>query len=193
VRDPTHSFGDFRDQRRYPPSATSDANHTAFAATQLPGEKLLNKIKYLHNTLLLALALTPHATQAQPPQAKPIRLVIGFPAGGPLDVAARILTPHMSEYLGQQVIVDNRAGANGIIGTEIVATAPPDGRTMLFGATGNFAINPAPYANLPFSIQRDFAPVSHVASTLSLIYAVGDDKVGTGGKARADSAGVTPL
>jgi tripartite-type tricarboxylate transporter receptor subunit TctC len=142
---------------------------------------------------LLAVAVTPCTAQAQPPQAKPIRLVIGFPAGGPLDAAARILTPHMCEDLGQQVIVDNRAGANGIIGTDIVAKAAPDGRTMLFGTTGNFAINPALYANLPFSIPRDFAPVSHVASTLSLIYAVGDDEVGAGGEARADSAGVTSL
>lgn len=101
---------------------------------------------------LWAPALAACTAHAQPLQSHPLRLAIGYPAGGPLDAAARIVTPHMSEALGQQVIVDNRAGANGIFGTEIVATAAPDDRTLLFGTTGNFVINPAPYANLPFSI-----------------------------------------
>ncbi len=81
-------------------------------------------------------------------QNKPIRLVIGFPAGGPIDTVARLLAPHLTEGFGQQVIIDNRAGT-----------------------TGNLAINPVMYAKLPFDLTHDFAPVSHVASTSSLIYA----------------------
>ena len=119
----------------------------------------------------LSLATLPlRPALAQPSPAKPIRLVIGFPAGGPIDTVARILVPHLVEGLGQQVIVDNRAGANGIIATDIVAKAAPDGRTLLFGTTGNLAVNPSLYMKLPFDLLRDFAPVSHVASTSSLIY-----------------------
>lgn len=120
-------------------------------------------------TLLLALASG--GALAQPLQNKPIRLVIGFPAGGPIDTVARVLAPHLTEGLGQQVIIDNRAGANGIIAMDIVAKATPDGHTLFFGTTGNLAINPAMYTKLPFDLARDFAPVSHVASTSSLIYA----------------------
>ena len=108
---------------------------------------------------------------AQPLQNKPIRLVIGFPAGGPIDTVARVLAPHLTEGFGQQVIIDNRAGANGIIAMDIVTKAAPDGHTLFFGTTGNLAINPAMYAKLPFDLTRDFAPVSQVASTSSLIYA----------------------
>ena len=118
----------------------------------------------------LWLAMVAAAAHAQPLQNKPIRLVIGFPAGGPIDTVARVLTPHLTEGLGQQVIVDNRAGANGIIATDIVAKAAPDGHTLFFGTTGNLAVNPSLYAKLPFNMLRDFAPVSHVASTSSLIY-----------------------
>lgn len=104
-------------------------------------------------------------------QNKPIRLVIGFPAGGPIDTVARLLAPHLTEGFGQQVIIDNRAGANGIIAMDIVAKVAPDGHTIFFGTTGNLAINPVMYAKLLFDRTRDFAPVSHVASTSSLIYA----------------------
>ncbi len=119
----------------------------------------------------LSLAVSHGAAFAQSSAGKPVRLVIGFPAGGPIDTVARVLVPHLTEGLGQQVIVDNRAGANGIIATDIVAKAAPDGRTIFFGTTGNLAVNPSLYAKLPFDLLRDFASVSHVASTSSLIYA----------------------
>ena len=91
------------------------------------------------------------AVQAQ----QPIRLLVGFPAGGPIDNAARLMAPPLGDLLGRQVIVDNRAGANGIVATEIAARATPDGRTLFFGTTGNLAVNPALYPKLPFDILRD--------------------------------------
>ena len=103
-------------------------------------------------------------------QTQPIRIIIGFPPGGPIDNAARLIAPPLSEALGQQVIIDNRAGANGIVATELAARATPDGRTLFFGTTGNLAVNPVLYPKLPFDITRDFAALSHVASTSSLIY-----------------------
>lgn len=120
--------------------------------------------------LMCLLALAATCAHAQWQAGRPLRLVIGFPAGGPIDTTARVLAPPLAEGLGQAVIIDNRAGANGIIATEIVAKAVPDGHTLLLGTTGNFAVNPALYPKLAFDIQRDFAPVSHIASTSSLIY-----------------------
>lgn len=119
---------------------------------------------------MLALASVPAVAIAQSSSGKPIRMLVGFPSGGPIDTVARILAPHFLEGLGQQVIVDNRAGANGIIATEIVAKAAPDGRTLFFGTTGNLAVNPSLYPKLPYNIYRDFTPVTQVASTSSLIY-----------------------
>lgn len=120
--------------------------------------------------LLLALALAPGAASAQYFPSKPIRIVIGFPPGGGIDIVARILAPKLTESFGQQVIVDNRAGANGIIATEIVAKAAPDGYTIFLGTTGNLSVNPILYPKLPFSIERDFTPLTQVSSVPFLLY-----------------------
>src|SRR5688572_3504350 len=93
----------------------------------------------------LALALTSLAALAQSAPGKPVRMVVGFPPGGPIDTVARILAPQLAEGFGQPVIVDNRAGANGIIATDIVAKATPDGNTLFFGTAGNLAVNPSLY------------------------------------------------
>lgn len=77
--------------------------------------------------------------------SKSLRLVVAFPAGGQIDIVARMLQPKMSELLGQQVIVDNRAGANGIIGTDYVAKSPSDGHAMVLASPGAVAISPALY------------------------------------------------
>jgi tripartite-type tricarboxylate transporter receptor subunit TctC len=100
--------------------------------------------------------------------AKPIRLLIGFAAGGGADVVARALSPRLGETLGQQIIIDNRPGANGIIAAEIAAKAPPDGYTLLV-APGNYAFAPAMYAKLPFDMASAFAPVSLLAATPLLV------------------------
>jgi tripartite-type tricarboxylate transporter receptor subunit TctC len=101
---------------------------------------------------------------AQDYPVKPVRIIVPFPPAGPNDVAVRPLAPKLHELLGQPFVVDNRAGANGIIGTELVAKAPPDGYALLV-VSSSFAINASTYAKLPFDPVRDFAPVSPMATS----------------------------
>ena len=99
---------------------------------------------------------------------KPIRLVVPFPAGGPVDITARTLSPRLGEVLGQRVLIDNRGGAGGIVGSDLVAKSPADGHTLLLCTTGN-AINVSLVPNLPYDIRKDFAPVSMVAIITSIL------------------------
>jgi tripartite-type tricarboxylate transporter receptor subunit TctC len=97
--------------------------------------------------------------------ARPLRIEIGFPPGGGIDILARLMGPKMSERLGQPVVIENRPGANGLIATQGVAQADADGHTVLFGTTGNLAVNPVLYAGKPgMDMEREFTPLSHVAS-----------------------------
>lgn len=112
------------------------------------------------------LAQTATATQAWP--SKPLRLVVPFPAGGAVDLLARLITPRLGESLGQPVVVDYRAGAGGNVGADLVAKSAADGYTMLLTANGH-AIGPALYKKLPFNAERDFAPVTQVVATTFLL------------------------
>ena len=118
-------------------------------------------------TAAIALAAAP--ATAQPYPAKPIRVVVPFPAGGNADIFARAFAQKLGEAWKQIPIVDNRAGAAGIIGTQFVAKAPADGYTLLFGTTGTHTTNPAVYAKLPYDPVRDFAPVSNFADSPFLL------------------------
>ena len=109
--------------------------------------------------LALAALAVPAGALAQSYPAKPVRLVVGFAPGGGVDINARLLAPKLSEYLGQQVVVENRPGAGTNIANELVAKAPPDGYTLLIN-TAAVAINMSLYRNLPFDTLRDFAAVS---------------------------------
>ena len=112
----------------------------------------------------IALAAIAGATQAQPYPAKPLRLVVAFPAGGTADVVARTLAQPLGAALGQNVIVENRAGGGTVIATELVARAPADGHTLLL--TGfSFSANSALRSNLPFDTQKDFAAVARIESS----------------------------
>ncbi|MFN9130944.1 MAG: Bug family tripartite tricarboxylate transporter substrate binding protein [bacterium] len=95
--------------------------------------------------------------------AKPLRLIIPFPAGGGADIFARLIGRRIQENTGQAVLADNRAGASGIIGSELVARSAPDGYTILMGTTGTHATNPAIYPKLPYHPLKDFTPVSLLA------------------------------
>src|SRR2546421_444140 len=109
-----------------------------------------------------ALPVVSHMARAQAYPSRPVRIVVGFPAGGATDIQARLMGQWLSERLGQQFIIENRAGASGNIGTEAVAKAPADGYTLLQIVTPN-AINAVLYANLNFDFIRDIAPVIAVA------------------------------
>jgi len=94
---------------------------------------------------------------------KPIRVVMGFPAGGPLDQHARLLTDRLQTHLGQPVLVDYKAGAGGTVGAQEVMRSAPDGHTLMLANTGVMVINPALYNKLPYSTLRDFVPVARTA------------------------------
>jgi tripartite-type tricarboxylate transporter receptor subunit TctC len=119
--------------------------------------------------LLVALSLPAPAQEAYP--SRPVRIVVGYSAGGGNDLVVRVLSPRLSEALGQPVIVDNRPGAQSIIAAELVAKSAPDGYTLLMGPSGPMTINPATYAKLPYSPVRDFAPIAMIGS-FPLIVAV---------------------
>jgi tripartite-type tricarboxylate transporter receptor subunit TctC len=101
---------------------------------------------------------------AQTYPTRSVRMIVPFAPGGGSDIIARVLAPHMSGLLGQQVIIDNRPGAGTIIGAEIAAKAPPDGYTLFLGITGTMAINPSMYRKLPYDPVRDFAAVGLVGT-----------------------------
>ena len=111
---------------------------------------------------LLAVA-APAAAPAQDWPNRPVTLIVPFAAGGAFDVMARVFTPHLTQILGQQVIVENVGAAAGIVGTSRVAKATPDGYTVLFGTVGTHAYNPTLYKKLPYNAVTDFAPVALVA------------------------------
>ncbi len=109
------------------------------------------------------------ATQSHPYPTKPIRLIVPYPAGGSADFIGRAINEPLARRLGQPVIVDNRGGASGIIGTEIAARAPSDGYTLLVATVSTFAVNVSLRRTLPYHPQRDFAPVSMLGSTPYLL------------------------
>ena len=112
--------------------------------------------------LAAGMALLALAAQAQDYPNKPIRLILPFPAGTGVDANAREIAAKMQPLLGQSVIVDNRPGAAGIIGTEAAAKSAPDGYTYYMGSTGTLATGPYLYSKLPYNVERDFVPVSLV-------------------------------
>lgn len=131
-------------------------------------------LRTIRRNLLLTVAATmltaPALAQSTPRYpAKTIRIVVPYPAGGPTDTTARSISPRMIEALGQQMVIDNRAGASTVIGTEIVARAPPDGHTLLL-TTSTVSLNPSVFKKLPYDVERDLVPVTQViASPFALL------------------------
>src|SRR6185436_10736574 len=112
-------------------------------------------------TVLMVLCSAPLAAQETYP-SKPIRILVGYAAGGGNDIIVRVMQPKLQEGLGQPVIVENRPGAQGIIAAELAAKAAPDGYTLMMGPSGPMTINPATFSKLPYHPQRDFAPISQI-------------------------------
>ncbi|MCE9640884.1 MAG: tripartite tricarboxylate transporter substrate binding protein [Betaproteobacteria bacterium] len=110
--------------------------------------------------LLTAMLTMASAAPAQTYPIRPIRWVVTYPPGGPTDVVARAIGAKLTEAWGQQIVIDNRAGAGGVIGTDIAAKAVPDGYTLLFGTSAGLTINPALNSKLPYDAVKDFSPVS---------------------------------
>ncbi len=121
----------------------------------------------MYTRLLCALAAAVCATgvHAQTWPVKPLRLIVPFPAGGGSDIVGRILAQRLGEQLKQQVVVDNRAGAGGSIGTEAAVRAAPDGYTLVLASTSEIAVNPALYSRLGYDTVRDLTPLTMVAAT----------------------------
>lgn len=117
----------------------------------------------------LMLAMPAGAALAQAYPAKPVRMVVPFPAGGATDIVGRLIAQKLSEAWGQQVIVDNRGGAGGTLGSDIAAKSAPDGHTILVATSSTHAIAPSLYAKLPYDPVRDFAPVTLLASATILL------------------------
>lgn len=122
--------------------------------------KTRNRRRFAHGVFcacLLGMASSGHAQQNYP--VRPVRIIVPSEAGGGTDSTTRLVTPKLDEFLGQRVVVDNRAGAGSIIGSEAVARSAPDGYTLLAGIS-SITIQPSMQKNLPFNVIRDFAPVS---------------------------------
>lgn len=118
---------------------------------------------------IMALALSvssayPATALAQAWPSKPIRMIVPFPPGGGVDFVGRIVGQRLAKSLGQQVIIDNRGGANGIVGMELLKTSPPDGYTIAAASQGPLSLNPSMYVNLPYDSLRDFAPISNMVN-----------------------------
>ena len=116
-----------------------------------------------------ALALATSAALAQSYPSKSIRLISPFAPGGGTDITARAIAPKLTSALGQQVIVDNRGGAGGMVGVEIASKAPPDGYTIVIGTIGNIAVNPSLYSRMPYDPQKDLVPIGQVANALNVL------------------------
>ena len=114
---------------------------------------------------LVAALLSAGSATAQDWPSRPVTLIVPFPAGGGVDVIGRIVAEKLSAALGQQVIVDNRGGAAGVIGTRVAKAAPPDGYTLVMATSGSIAINPTLYANPGYEPRKDLAPIGLISST----------------------------
>ena len=118
---------------------------------------------------LLALFVSAAAAQSYP--TRQITLVVPFAPGGPADFLGRLIGQKMGEDLGQQIVVDNRPGANTIIGAQAVAKAAPDGYTLLMAIDGTLVMNPFLYSKLPYDADRDFVPIALLANVPSVLVA----------------------
>ena len=126
-------------------------------------------MKLFHKLLCMAWGLSAAMACATGYPNKPIRLIVPFAPGGVTDTGARVVAEKLGARLGQQVVVDNRPGASGNIGTQMAAAAPPDGYTLVVGFDGTLVINPHVYAKVPFDVLKDFVPVSKIGDAALVI------------------------
>jgi tripartite-type tricarboxylate transporter receptor subunit TctC len=125
--------------------------------------------RHFLSVLGTALLLAAGGVAAQAYPAKPVRLVVPFPAGGATDILARTISQRAAEKLGQTIVIDNRPGAGGTIGSDLVAKAPADGYTLLIATGSTHSIGPIINPKIPYNVEKDFAPVAYVAKTASVL------------------------
>lgn len=134
-------------------------------------QRFTRRRRLLHTALgacvVLSIPFIAHAADKWP--SKPVKVLVPFAAGGNSDIAARLLTPGLSEILGQPFVVENKPGASGNIATEAAARSTPDGYTLLLGTVGTQAINPSVYKNIPYDTLKDFSPVTLIASVPNVL------------------------
>jgi tripartite-type tricarboxylate transporter receptor subunit TctC len=128
------------------------------------GHRLFARLAWIALVSLVALSAWAQENSARNFPSKPIRIIVGYTAGGGNDIVLRLIAPKMAEGLGQPIIVENKPGAQSIVAAEYVAKATPDGYTLLMGASGPIAMNPATYSKLSYSPLRDFVPISMIGS-----------------------------
>jgi len=119
--------------------------------------------------MALVMAFSAGALSAQDYPTRTVRIIVPYPAGGPTDILSRGIAPLLSSALGQPVIVDNRAGASGMIGSELAARSPPDGHTLLWGTSGSHAINPALHPKMPYDPLKDFVGITLVGQGTNVL------------------------
>src|SRR5678816_3648467 len=129
------------------------------------------KEEVMKHFLAAALFIAVSSAHAQDYPNKPIRMLVPFAPGGAVDTTARVLAQAMQQRLNWQFVIDNRPGGNGFIATTAVQKASPDGYTLLMAHTGEFAVNPALFDNVPYELERDFAPITMVSDAPMLYLA----------------------
>ena len=128
-----------------------------------------SRIPFAALALALAAAVSPAPSLAQAWPSHPVRIIVPFAAGGTTDILARALAPELGKAFGQNFIVENKPGAGGNVGADIVAKSPPDGYTLVMGTVGTQAINPALYPKMPYDAAKDFAPITLVAGVPNVL------------------------
>jgi tripartite-type tricarboxylate transporter receptor subunit TctC len=125
----------------------------------------------LAGAIILAAAVGVHEVRAQAYPSKPIKIIVPFPPGNTVDTQSRLVGPKITERLGQPVIVENRVGASGMLGLDLVAKAPPDGYTLGAGQGGNLCVLPHTSKNVPYNVLKDFTPIALTTTNYLVIYA----------------------
>jgi tripartite-type tricarboxylate transporter receptor subunit TctC len=128
-----------------------------------PKQVILHRSTFILRAVMMALAIAAAGASAQPYPSKPVRIVVPFGPGGPTDLLARVVGQKLTEAWGQQVIIENRAGANGLVGAEVVAKSPPDGYILLLGTNGTHGMNSSLFSKVPYDPVKDFAPITRLA------------------------------
>ena len=171
-----------RPQTREPGGTCSAVTYARLEAPRrvaTPSDAMNKRLFALATTFAASLLALPLQALAQAWPAKPVRMVIPFPAGGATDIIGRAIAQKLGTALGQQVVVDNKPGAGGTIGADMVAKAPADGYTILMSTSSTHSIGPALNPKLPYDAFKDFAPVAQVANAPSVLVVGGGFPVGT--------------